>query len=84
MMKCCVWFVCLYENTYIYPCMGRGRSQAVLVWPHQAVYFFDKSNQIFVIMAQMTIPLLAGTLLTSPHCLHLICYLHFVFFPYCC
>lgn len=42
-----------------------GRSQTVLIWPHDIFDFFDKSDQIFVITAQMTVPLSASLLLIS-------------------
>lgn len=41
---------------------GEG-AQIVLIWPHDTINFFDKSDQLFVISAQMTIPLSASTLL---------------------
>lgn len=71
--------VSLHINTYM-SVRGEGGSQSALIWSRQTIYFFDKSDQIFVITAQMTIPLLAGTLLISAHCLHLSYYLHFIFF----
>lgn len=43
---------------------GEG-AQIVLIWPHGNIEFFNKSDQLFVIMAQMTIPLLACILLIS-------------------
>lgn len=68
----------VYINTHL-SAHGEGGSQIGLIWSCQTIYFFDKSDQIFVITAQMTVPLSAGTL-QSVHCLHLSCYLHYYIF----
>lgn len=56
-----------------------GESQNGLIWSRQTISF-DKSDQTFVIVAQMAIPLLAGTLLIAARWLHPSSYLRYDLF----
>lgn len=54
----------------------RGGAKIVLIWPHDTIDFLDKSDQIFVIMAQMTIPLSAS--IPAPELLPALVFLFFI------